>query len=97
MLKTIQNGVENWLKLAEQKYEVKPILYTSRSFYNDYLKGKFNNYPLWVASYSSKQKLNKVDWDFHQFTEKVRVSGIGVTVDGNDFNGTKNELLKFCF
>ncbi len=96
-LENLQKGVANWLRLAEEKYAVKPILYTSRSFYNDYLKGKFNAYPLWVASYSDKQKLKGLTWSFHQFTEKVRVNGIRGTVDGNDYNGTKEELLNFCF
>ena len=96
-VKNLQKGVANWLALAEEKFGVKPILYTSRSFYNNYLKNEFKAYPLWVASYSSKNKLRGLTWNFHQFTEKVRVNGIVGTVDGNDFNGTKEELSSFCF
>lgn len=95
-LENLQKGITNWLKLAEEEYGVKPIIYSGRSFYINNLKGKFSLYPFWVASYSSKDKLNKIDWLFHQFTDKVRVSGIPELTDGNDFKGTEEELLGFC-
>jgi len=33
-----------------------------------------------------------VDWEFHQFTEKVIVKGIKTSVDGNDFIGSLEDL-----
>lgn len=92
----LRKGVLNWLKLAEQHYGVKPILYTGRTFYDTHLKGHVDDYPLWIASYTSKEPLAHVNWDFHQFTEKVKVTGIRTTVDGNDFRGTLVDLKKFC-
>ena len=86
--------VKKWLKAAEEHYEVQPIIYTGHTFYKHFLKGKVDGYPLWIANYNpnSKRKLQKDDWTFHQFTEKVRVKGIRATVDGNDFSGTIEEL-----
>jgi lysozyme len=92
----LRKGVLNWLSLAEEHYGVKPIIYTGRTFYNTHLKGHVDQYPLWIASYTSKNRLKHVDWDFHQFTEKVRVTGIKTSVDGNDFRGTIGDLKKYC-
>ena len=78
--------------MAEAKYGVKPLVYTGLTFYKYNLKGYVNDYPLWIAAYSGKHRLTKVIWTFHQFTEKVVVKGIKNTVDGNDFNGTIEDL-----
>lgn len=90
----IQEAAKTWLSLAEAHYGVKPIVYTSLSFYRDYLKGHVDGYPLWIAAYTNgKNQLAGVDWTFHQFTDQVRVSGICEYVDGNDFNGRREDLL----
>lgn len=88
----LREGVLIWLKLAEEEYGKKPIVYTGLNFYQKILKGHIDGYPLWIAAYSGKKKLNGVDWTFHQFTEKVIVKGIKSTVDGNDFKGDISEL-----
>lgn len=90
----LREGVLNWLKLAEEEYGVKPIVYTGLKFYQHILKGHIDDYPLWIAAYSGKHRLKPVEWTFHQFTEKVRVKGIKSTVDGNDFKGDLIELNK---
>lgn len=92
----LRAGVLNWLKLAEEEYGVKPIIYTGLKFYEDVLKGHVDSYHLWIAAYSGKHRLTGVEWTFHQFTEKVRVKGIKAMVDGNDFKGSLiefNQLL----
>ena len=82
------------MRLAEQAYGVKPMIYTGLSFYNHVLKGHVENYPIWIAAYSGKHRVKNTDWMFHQFTEKVIVNGIREYVDGNDFNGTLEDLKK---
>lgn len=77
-----------FLTHIEKKTKVKPIIYTGLSFYNDYLKGYFDEYPLWVAHYHQpKLKVNKADWHFWQHSDKARISGINHVVDFNAFNG----------
>jgi len=92
----LREGVLNWLKLAEQEYGVKPMIYTGLKFYQYILKGYVDEYPLWIAAYSGKHRLKNEKWTFHQFTEKVKVKGIKTTVDGNDFNGEIEDLKKMC-
>ena len=92
--KNLRKGILNWLRLAEEAYGVKPMIYTGLSFYNHILKGYVDNYPIWIAAYSGKHRVKNTDWIFHQFTEKVIVNGIREYVDGNDFNGTLEDLKK---
>ena len=92
--KNLRKGILNWLRLAEEAYGVKPMIYTGLSFYNNVLKGYVDNYPIWIAAYSGKHRVKNTDWTFHQFTEKVIVNGIREYVDGNDFNGTLEDLKK---
>lgn len=86
--------VKVWLKLAEEHYKIKPILYTGSKFYRQNFKGKIEGYPLWIAAYSGKNRLIGLDWTFHQFSERVRVSGIKGFADGNDYRGSIEQLQK---
>ena len=63
---------------------------------NQRMKGQINDYPLWVASYNRKFRIRRLNWTFHQFTDRVRVEGIKVLTDGNDFNGSMEQLLGMC-
>jgi lysozyme len=80
-------GALNWLRLAEEHYGVKPIVYTGSNFYNQFLKGHIEDYPLWIAAYSGSHRLKGVNWSFHQFSDRIKVRGINSFVDGNSFNG----------
>ncbi|MES2848791.1 MAG: GH25 family lysozyme [Bacteroidota bacterium] len=84
----LQQRVKVWLFIIEKYYKVKPIIYTGASFYQKYLGGKFDEYPLWVAHYLVKDKprINR-NWSFWQHNEAGRVNGIDAHVDFNVFNG----------
>lgn len=88
----LRRELQRWLDLAEAHYGVKPIIYSGQSFYQDYLAGHFDAYPLWVAHYSDTPDTAALDWRFHQFTDKVRVRGILTRVDGNNFRGRLRDL-----
>jgi GH25 family lysozyme M1 (1,4-beta-N-acetylmuramidase) len=90
----LRKGVKNWLKLAEKHYGVKPIIYTSSNFYKYVLKGHVDGYTLWIADYNGKPR--GVSWDFHQFTDRVRVKGIPHYVDGNNYKGSFRSLQALC-
>lgn len=88
----LRKGVANYIALCEAHYGMKPIIYTGRNFYKAHLSDIVEGCPLWIAAYSGKHRLRGIDWQFHQFTERVRVRGIRGGVDGNDFNGSIDEL-----
>jgi lysozyme len=78
----------------EQKTGVKPIIYTGLSFYTDYLRGHFDEYPLWIAHYhQAKLKVSKrTKWHFWQHSDRAKVDGISYIVDFNVFNGTIDDF-----
>lgn len=80
-----------FLKHIEKKTGVKPILYTGLSFYKDYLKGHYDDYPLWIAHYyQPKLKIgSSTKWHFWQHSDKAKISGINHVVDFNAFNGDR--------
>lgn len=89
-------GVKNWMIIVEKEYGVKPILYTSLSFYHDYLEKDLSDYPIWIAAYSLEKRDHATvkAAEIHQFTEDVKIPGITEnTVDGNDIRKAVLESL----
>jgi lysozyme len=84
----VRKEIKLWLGVVENYYKVKPIIYTYIDFYNKYLKGSFDEYPLWVAHYlQPHQPRITRDWTFWQHSEQGHVNGIIQKVDFNVFNG----------
>ena len=89
----IREKVKIWMKIMEENYGVKPIIYTNVDFYQRFLKGHFDDYPLWIAHYlKAHQPRIDRDWHFWQYSEDGRVNGIRSRVDFNVFNGDPVEF-----
>ena len=89
----LRKNVKEFLDAVEAYYGVKPIIYTNVDFYNHYLKGEFDDYPLWVAHYLQRnQPRIERDWIFWQHSEQGRVNGILTKVDFNVFNGDSTDF-----
>jgi lysozyme len=86
-LDSLKVGLKRWLTRVEKHYKVKPIIYSGESYYNDFLKKEFSDYPFWIANYNFWRNQPEMNWLLWQFTEKAQVSGIKGTVDVNIFNG----------
>lgn len=78
-----------FLKLVEEAYKQKPLIYTGRNFYNKYLQRKIDDYPLMVAMYSTEPPVLADDRDYliWQYTAKGRINGINTYVDKSRFMG----------
>lgn len=92
------DAVRTWLIIVEARYDVKPILYTNIKFYNRYLAGHFNEYPVWIARYNTREPrlAGGREWDFWQYGNKGLIEGIDGFVDFNVFKGNLLELEDFC-
>jgi lysozyme len=82
----------------ESRTNIKPIIYSNKVFYQDYLQGYVDGYPLWIAHYYQPEL--KVDstanWQFWQHSDIANIAGINHAVDMNVFNGDSlafNRLL----
>lgn len=93
--KKIREGLLTWLKLIENKYNVKPIIYTNAGFYKRNLAGYFDDYPLWVAHYREGDSPDTDrPWQFWQLSETAHINGISGKVDFNVFNGSEQEFAQ---
>ena len=84
----LKEDLKIWLKIVENAYGKKPIIYTYYYFYKDFLANDFSDYPVWLANYNDVPAPNPENkWDFWQFSEKGIVYGINTKVDINVYNG----------
>ena len=89
-------GLKRWLEVVEKHYKVKPIIYSGESYYNDFLKDEFSDYPFWIANYNFWIKEIKNEWDFWQFTENGKLEGVKGRLDLNVYNGSVISLQNMC-
>jgi lysozyme len=92
-------GMVTWLYLVEIAYGVKPVIYTNQKFYNTYLAGHFDDYPLWIARYNNYQQPRLADgrdWQFWQRRDTGKIAGIEGDVDLNVFQGNHQDLEALC-
>lgn len=96
----LREDLKVWLRLVEEAYGVKPILYTGYSFYIDYLDGHFDDYHLWIAHYNvtklQLEKSSRRKLAFWQHTDGGAIKGIDGIVDCNVFYGSMRELRSVC-
>lgn len=89
----VQKQIKEWLQKVEAQYMVRPIIYTNINFYNNYLRGAFDAYALWIAHYLQPDKPRiDIKWTFWQHSESGRVNGIRTAVDFNVFSGDSTEF-----
>lgn len=92
-----QRDVLTWLHIVEDKYHVKPIIYTYYKFKEQYLSAPvFEDYPYWIAHYYVDKVQYKGKWKFWQHTDVGKLPGIKGYVDFNIYNGSYNELKQLC-
>lgn len=91
-LDSLKKGLKRWLNKVEAHYQVRPIIYTGESYYDDFLKEEFGQYLFWIANYNFYREKMEDDWLFWQFTEKASLPGIKRRVDVNIYNGDLQQL-----
>ena len=88
-----KKNVMSWLKIVENEYHVKPIIYTYYKFKSEYLSDSiFDTYPYWIAHYYVDSIEYKGKWKFWQHTDCGRLPGIKGFVDFNVYNGSFYDL-----
>jgi len=94
-IEDFQRDVLTWLHIVEDKYHVKPIIYTYYKFKDQYLSAPvFDDYPYWIAHYYVPKIEYKGPWKFWQHTDAGRLPGIKGYVDFNVYNGSYYDLKK---
>ena len=77
-----------FLRLVEDHYGVKPMIYTVNSFYNGHLAGRYRDHKIFVGRYGKRKPVMKDDhgWTIWQYSETGIVAGIPKPVDLNTLN-----------
>ncbi|TSJ43394.1 glycoside hydrolase family 25 protein [Mucilaginibacter corticis] len=94
----LHQTLNDFIAYIRLKTSITPIIYSGLSFYQDNLKGYYDNYTIWIAHYYKREAdINKAaNWSFWQHSDKARVNGINHDVDFDTFKGDSiafNKLL----
>lgn len=96
-IEDFQMDVLTWLHIVEDRYHVKPIIYTYYKFKDKYLSAPvFDDYPYWIAHYYVDKVEYKGEWKFWQHTDAGRLPGIRGRIDFDIYNGSFYDLQKLC-
>lgn len=91
----LREGLKNWLRIVEEHYGVKPMIYTGDRFFWEVLHNEgFDDYPIWVANYNRVVQPETKNWMIWQFTEKGKLTGISENIDLNILKGGRFALQK---
>ena len=89
----VQPQLQAYLDAVEDAYGLRPIIYATYESWELYVKGQFDDYPLWIRDIWNRPK-NSADWTFWQYTNRGRLKGFSGEepyVDLNVFAGTAEE------
>ena len=84
--------IKDMEELFKEEYGYYPLIYTTQKFYYRYLIGELEDYPLWIRNVYD---LPVQKWNLWQYTDKMKISGISTSVDGNVTNAAKYYELLF--
>ncbi len=95
---TIANGVVAWVNHVVAKTGRKPLIYTAPYFWNS-IGAPAVNADLWVANWQvncPNMPSGWGDWHVWQYADNASVPGIGGAVDGDEFNGSLQQLEAYA-
>lgn len=94
----VTKELQKMLDKLEKTYRVKPIIYTTMEFYQEYIEGEFLEYDIWIRNILTKPDLENRDWKFWQYTGRGKLEGYNGEekyIDLNVFNGSKEDFVNY--
>ena len=92
--KLVMKEIRGFVSYVEARSSRKVIIYTNEHEYNKYIKGNFNNNPIWICSLDEEPPVDR-PWLFWQYAHRGEIDGIKGWVDLNTFNGGRSEWNSF--
>ncbi len=91
--------LQSMLDELENYYGVKPIIYATESSYSMYIRGAFDEYPLWIRNvYFSPNMGMPGKWTFWQYDSEAVLQGYSGEekhIDMNVFHGSEADWAEF--
>lgn len=82
--KALIDSMKIWLKEVEKKSGMRPVIYTSRHFFETKFQDEFLTYKFWIAAYSGRPSCIDDPRIIHwQYSESGKVPGIREKIDLN--------------
>ena len=101
----VETELLEYLKRVEQAYDRKPVIYATLEAWELYIKGRFDEYPLWIRDIWKEPVLESDSedgvgqgWTFWQYTNRGRMKGFSGEeefIDLNVFYGNEEQWRKF--
>ena len=89
---TLLENLNAFLLAVEQSIGTKPIIYTTESFYREYLQDHFSDYPLWIRNVYFVPRENWTFWQYADLGQFSFYDGEERHMDLNVFAGKREEL-----
>jgi lysozyme len=85
--------IKEFSEIVERRYGSRPLIYTTKQSYIDFLSGELPGYQIWIRDiYGTPRLPDGRAWSFWQYTNRGRLWGINGFVDLNVYNGTREEF-----
>lgn len=85
-------------RLEDEGYS--PLIYTNIEGYHRFIKGNFDNYPLWIASFSNpplEDDRENIRWAIWQYSHRGSIPGSSGDTDLNVVNPNSLSLLRLDY
>lgn len=96
---TVVNELADYLETIEAMYGVKPVIYTTYSAYHNFIRGNFDEYPLWIRNVYFTPDLGLMGkWSIWQYTDREIMAGYSGEeqyIDADVFCGSEEEWEKW--
>ncbi len=86
---SVNKELTDMLEYLEEYYGRKPVIYSTQSFYNEYLKNGYEDYPLWIRNvYLAPVQ----DWTIWQYSDRLVLDGMWGQEKYTDVNVLRGEI-----
>lgn len=95
-----RQNLNDLISALKERYGLTPIIYATKTTYNRYIRGHFEDNDIWIRSIYTRAELSDGrDWTFWQYCDRGRLDGydgIEKYIDLNVFNGSMEEFENYC-
>ena len=92
VMRDVAGGVLTFLDEVHGATGTRPVIYTTKTFYEAHLEGKTPGERFWLRSLINPPRYGPVDWRFWQYSGNGRRRGVSGPIDLNIFNGDEAAL-----
>lgn len=95
-IESIKTELRILLEELEKEYNKRPVIYCTYKAYDDFIKGSFDDYDLWMRNvYVTPDVTLRGKWSYWQYTDKAILSGYNGAEKYIDMNVFKGDLEQF--